>query len=123
MRKSNPRLTQARALYLAQHWGGQNATGRVELRSDPAHKLINPVSYQLEEAMACWRNVAAPVLWIDGAESKTMERMRINAGDHEVRKACFRQLSAHTIAEAGHMLHHDQPEQLAALIEAFLGQD
>ena len=49
-----------------------------------------------------------------------MERMRIEAGDHEARKACFRDLRAHTIAEAGHMLHHDQPERLAALIEDFL---
>jgi len=120
MRAGNPRLPEARALYLAQHWGRANAAGRVELASDPAHKLINPVSYQLEEAMACWRNVSAPVLWIDGAESKTMERMRINAGDNEARKACFRRLSAHTIVDAGHMLHHDQPEQLAALIESFL---
>jgi pimeloyl-ACP methyl ester carboxylesterase len=120
MRTRNPRLTEARALYLARHWGCENAAGRVELRSDPAHKLINPVSYQLEEAMACWRNVAAPVLWIDGAESETIERMRINAEEHDARKACFRQLSAHTIAEAGHMLHHDQPERLAGLIEAFL---
>ena len=120
MRTSNPRLSEARSLYLAQHWGKQNAAGRVELRSDPAHKLINPVSYQLEEAMACWRNVAAPVLWIDGAESRTMERMRIDAGDHDARKASFRQLSAQTIAGAGHMLHHDQPERLAAMIETFL---
>ncbi len=123
MRTGNPRLSEARALYLAQHWGRQNAAGRVELRSDPAHKLINPVSYQLEEAMACWRNVAAPVLWIDGVESKTMERMRINGGDHEARKASFRQLSAHTLAEAGHMLHHDQPERLAELIEIFVRPD
>jgi len=121
MRMSNPRLTEARALFLAQHWGRASAGGRVELRSDPAHKLINPVSYQLEEAMACWRNVAAPVLWIDGAESRTMERMRIHAGDHEARKACFRALSAHTVPDAGHMLHHDQPERLAELIEAHLG--
>ena len=120
MRANNSRLTEARALYLAQHWGRETAAGRVVLRSDPAHKLINPVSYQLEEAMACWRNVAAKVLWIDGAESKTMERMRINAGDNETRKACFRDLSAHTILDAGHMLHHDQPERLAGLIEAFL---
>lgn len=120
MRMSNPRLTEARALFLAQHWGRATEGGRVELRSDPAHKLINPVSYQLEEAMACWRNVAAPVLWIDGAESRTMERMRINSGDHEARKACFRELSAHTVADAGHMLHHDQPERLAELIEAHL---
>jgi pimeloyl-ACP methyl ester carboxylesterase len=26
------------------------------------------------------------------------------------------------IADAGHMLHHDQPERLAQLIEAFLQQ-
>ena len=123
MRTGNPRLSEERALYLARHWGRQTDAGPVGLRSDPAHKLINPVAYQLEEAMACWRNVAAPVLWIDGAESKTMERMRINAGDHEARKACFRRLIAHTIADAGHMLHHDQPEKLAALIEAFLRQD
>jgi pimeloyl-ACP methyl ester carboxylesterase len=120
LRTGNPRLSEARAQYLAQHWGRQNASGRVELRSDPAHKLINPVSYQLEEAMACWRNVAAPVLWMDGAESGTMERLRIDAGDFEARKACFRSLSAHVIAGAGHMLHHDQPERLAELIEAFL---
>jgi len=120
MRNSNPRLSEARAGFLAQHWGKQTAAGRVELRSDPAHKLINPVAYQLDEAKACWRNVAAPVLWIEGAESKTMERMRINAGEHEARMACFRELRAHTIVEAGHMLHHDQPEQLAELIEAFL---
>jgi len=120
MRAGNPRLPEERAQYLARHWGRQNGTGRVELRSDPAHKLINPVAYQLEEAMACWRNVAAPVLWMDGAESGTMERMRIDAGDIEARKACFRSLSAHTIAGAGHMLHHDQPERLAELMEAFL---
>jgi pimeloyl-ACP methyl ester carboxylesterase len=120
MRAGNPRLTQSRALYLAQHWGRQKADGRIELRSDPAHKMINPVSYQLEEAMACWRNVTAPVLWIDGAESKTMERMRISAADHAARRACFTNLRAHTMAEAGHMLHHDQPERLAELIEAFL---
>jgi pimeloyl-ACP methyl ester carboxylesterase len=120
MRVSNPRLTEPRALYLARHWGSENAVGRVELRSDPAHKLINPVAYQLDEAMACWRNVTAPVLWIDGAESRIIERLRMNAGDHEARKACFRRLSAHTIPEAGHMLHNDQPERLAELIEALL---
>jgi pimeloyl-ACP methyl ester carboxylesterase len=120
MRTSNPRLSEPRSVFLAQHWGRSNAAGRVELRSDPAHKLINPGAYQLEEAMACWRNVAAPALWIDGAESSTMERMRINAADQEARKACFRRLRVHTLAEAGHMLHHDQPEKLAQLIEGFL---
>ncbi len=120
MRASNERLSEERAQYLARHWGKEKGDGRVVLRSDPAHKLINPVPYQLDEAMACWRNVAAPVLWVDGAESKIGERMRIHPHDYDARKACFRRLVAHTVQGAGHMLHHDQPEQLARLIEAFL---
>ena len=120
MRAVNSRLSETRALFLAQHWGQQNAAGRVELRSDPAHRLMNPISNRQDEAMACWRNVTAPVLWIEGSESKSMQRMGIKAADHDERQACFRRLSAHTIADAGHMLHHDQPERLAELIEAFL---
>ena len=121
MRKSNPRLSDERALYLAGYWGRQNAAGRVELCSDPAHKLVNPVQYQLEEAMACWRSITAPVLWVDGADSKVIEHLRIDAAEFAARKACFAKLTAHTIADAGHMMHHDQPDELARLIEAFLG--
>ena len=95
MRKSNPRLSDERALYLAGYWGRQNAAGRVELCSDPAHKLVNPVQYQLEEAMACWRSITAPVLWVDGADSKVIEHLRIDAAEFAARKACFAKLTAH----------------------------
>ena len=30
-------------------------------------------------------------------------------GDDEARKRCFATLVAHTVPDAGHMLHHDQP--------------
>ena len=39
---------------------------------------------------------------------------------YEARKRCFATLVARTIPDAGHMLHHDQPEEVARLIEAFL---
>ena len=32
----------------------------------------------------------------------------------------FASLAEHTIPDAGHMLHHDQPERLAQTLEAFL---
>jgi pimeloyl-ACP methyl ester carboxylesterase len=90
------------------------------LCADPAHKRINPVMYRLEEAEACWRRVTAPVLWVEGAQSLTPQQIGLSAGDIESRKRCFARLQSHVIADAGHMLHHDQPEALARVIEGFL---
>src|SRR6266699_343426 len=121
LRSNNSRLSAERASFLARHWGRSKPDGRVELASDPAHKLVNPVLYRVEEAEACWRKVAAPVLWVVGAESKAPEMLKLSGADLAARKACFRQLSEHVISGAGHMVHHDQPERLAEVIEEFLG--
>jgi pimeloyl-ACP methyl ester carboxylesterase len=120
LREGNPRLTEGRARFLSRHWGRAKPDGRVELASDPAHKLVNPVLYRLEEAEACWRNVAAPVLWVEGAESGIPGALRVTPQALAARKACFRRLVERVIPDAGHMLHHDQPERLAAVIEDFL---
>ena len=119
LREQNPRLTEPRAAFLARHWGHESG-GRVALRGDPAHKIVNPVQYQLEEAEACWRAVTAPVLWVEGAETRTAAMLGLTATDLAARKACFLRLTECVIPAAGHMLHHDQPERLAAAIEAFL---
>jgi pimeloyl-ACP methyl ester carboxylesterase len=120
LRRNNPRLNPERASFLARHWGKARADGRVELASDPAHKLVNPVLYRTKEAEACWRKVAAPVLWVTGAESKAPEQLRLSGADLAARKACFGRLAERVISGAGHMLHHDQPERLAEVIEEFL---
>jgi len=120
LRGNNARLSMERSLFLARYWGRAKADGRVELASDPAHKLVNPVLYRTEEAMACWRKVAAPMLWVEGAESKATEFLRVSRADLGARKQCFRNLTERVIAEAGHMVHHDQPERLAEVIEEFL---
>jgi pimeloyl-ACP methyl ester carboxylesterase len=120
LRGRNGRLTRERAAFLAQHWGRAKPGGRVGLASDPAHKLVNPVLYRIEEAEACWRSVAAPVLWVAGADTKIPEALRLEPHSLAARKACFRDLVERIIPDAGHMLHHDQPERLAAVIEEFL---
>ncbi len=121
LRGNNSRLSGEKALFLARHWGRSKPDGRVELASDPAHKLVNPILYRVEEAEACWRKVAAPVLWVAGAESKAPEMLKLSSADLAARKACFRQLTERVITGAGHMVHHDQPERLAEVIEEFLG--
>lgn len=120
LQQNNSRLTRERAEFLARHWGMEADGGGVVLRSDPAHKLVNATLYRLEEARACWDRVTAPVLWIDAAESETMKRMGLTAEEHAARRAAFRDLRHETVLDAGHMLHHDQPEKLARLIEEFL---
>jgi pimeloyl-ACP methyl ester carboxylesterase len=120
LQKNNPRLKRERAEFLARHWGKDAEQGGVMLRSDPAHKLVNATLYRLDEARACWERVTAPVLWVDAAESETIRRMKLTPQDLAERRAAFKNLSYHTVANAGHMLHHDQPEEVARLIEAFL---
>ena len=119
LQQGNQRLSRERAEFLARHWGREEG-GNVLLRSDPKHKIVNPVLYRYEEARACWRQVSAPVLWVDAAGSETLKRLGLSDAQHAERRAAFRSLRHETVPDAGHMLHHDQPEAVAALVEEFL---
>jgi len=119
LQQSNARLSRQKAEFLARHWGREEGGG-VVLRGDPAHKIVNPVLYRFEEVRACWQQVAAPVLWVDAAGSDTLKRLGLDAAQHAERRAAFRNLTYVTVQDAGHMLHHDQPEAVARLIEGFL---
>jgi len=120
LQKNNSRLTRERAEFLARHWGADAPGGGVVLRSDPAHKRVNANLYRLDEAQACWERVTARVLWVDAAESETRTRMRLSEEELAQRRRAFKDVRVEVIARAGHMLHHDQPEALARLIENFL---
>lgn len=119
LRSDNPRLSLERSHYLAQHLGKQDV-GRVTLRADPAQKRRNPVAYSVQEAGACWERITAPVLWVTASESRTLTNMGISINDLEQRKARFRQLNERIVPEAGHMMHLEQPERVARLVEEFL---
>jgi pimeloyl-ACP methyl ester carboxylesterase len=120
LRKGNPRLSPQKAEYLARHWGQEVPGKGVMLRGDPAHKVVNPVLYRYEEARACWRAVAAPVLWVEGEQSDTPKRLHLDENALAERRAAFRDLRYARVPDAGHMLHHDQPEKVARLVEDFL---
>jgi len=129
LQKNNARLPRDKALFLAGHWAEVLPDGRARLTSDPRHRLPFPTVYRLEETYAVWRNIAAPVLWIAAAESnipKWLDEHPEGEGATDS-FAGIRRRFAHipngrmvTIADAGHMLHHDQPAAVAAAMEAFL---
>ncbi|NMV36832.1 alpha/beta fold hydrolase [Ralstonia insidiosa] len=121
LQKTNPRLPADKAAFLAQHWSHQGADGRWEILGDPAHKIINPQLYRLDEVMEVWRRVTAPVLHIEAVDSPTLKAIagEMPLPEFKARFAAFPDFREVLIADAGHMLHHDQPEQVAALIEEF----
>jgi pimeloyl-ACP methyl ester carboxylesterase len=122
LRGSNPRLTPERADFLARHWGREAGDGTVVLRGDPAHKIVNPILYRFDEVRACWQQVSAPVLWVDAEGSDTLQRLKLDAAQHAERRGAFANVKYATVRGAGHMLHHDRPQETARLIEEFLGR-
>jgi pimeloyl-ACP methyl ester carboxylesterase len=120
LQAGNHRLSRHKAEFLARHWGREVAGKGVVLRGDPAHKIVNPVLYRYEEVRACWQKVRAPVLWVQGAESETPNRLHLDAAQIAERRAAFPNVKQASVPEAGHMLHHDQPEAVARLVEEFL---
>ena len=122
LKKNNRRLTDEQAHFLAQHWAKQTGPTEVTLRSDPKHKFVNPVLTRLEELLACWRQVTAPVLWVTGDETNGRGWRTDSVQQLAERKAAFRNFREIELQDCGHMMHHDQPVKLAAIIEEFLAR-
>lgn len=122
LKKNNRRLTDEQAHFLAQHWAKQTGPAEVTLRSDPKHKFVNPVLTRLEELLACWRQVTAPVLWVTGDETNGRGWRTDSVQQLAERKAAFRDFREIKLQDCGHMMHHDQPVKLAAIIEGFLAR-
>ena len=129
LQKKNPRLPRDKAEFLAQRWAAAFPDGRAELVYDPRHKLPFPHVYRMDEIFAMWRNVKARVLWVAAEDSEIPRWLASHPegeagadGLDEVRRRIAHVPNARleTVADAGHMLHHDQPERVAALIEPFL---
>ncbi len=122
LRKTNPLLSAQRAAWLAPHWSRQRDDGEWEILGDPAHKRTNPVLYQVDEVLACWKLITAPLLWVEGDRTDTARwwGTRYTAQEFHTRLSVVPKVEKHVLSPAGHMLHHDQPEALAAHLEAFL---
>jgi len=116
--RRNPRTSAEMIEFIARSWATSNNEGRIELRSDPKHKRVNPVLYQRDQAEACWREISAPVMFVVGGKSDVARRLS-DQSVVEHFKQQFRSLTLHTLPDAGHMMHHEFPAQVAELIEQF----
>ena len=122
LQKNNPRLTRERALFLADYWTLPYERGERVILADPRHKSL-PVLSRLDEILSCWSRITARVLFIEGEHSLLGIRMKDQekAQEEIKRRASYiRDVRIALVKGAGHMLQHDQPEAVAALIEEFL---
>ncbi len=76
--------------------------------------------------LACWRSIECPVLWVEGAQTDVLRHVAASPAEamQEIdrRRGALRDVETVVIEDAGHMLHHDRPEQVARLISEFFGR-
>lgn len=120
--KTNPRLGEDKANWLAQHWAHEDARGKWQILGDPAHKITNAQLYRVDELMEIYRCISMPVLSVE-ASSSSLDlwwKGKYTLAQYHERLKAVPQVEIAQIEDAGHMMHHDQPEVLAALIERFI---
>jgi pimeloyl-ACP methyl ester carboxylesterase len=120
--KNNPRLAADKARWLAPHWSQPDGHGRWRILGDAAHKRPNPMIYRVDEVLETWKLITAPLLWVEG-DSTDMRQWwgeRYSAAEFHERLDVVAKVERHRLVDCGHMLHHDQPEALAARMAAFL---
>lgn len=124
MRKYNPSISEADALFLARRTTrpaqpddpsvDRPPPGAWTWTWDPLHRGRNPVGFNAELHLEHLRRVTSPTLVVDGADSPFI------LPDRGERIAALRPAQEVVIPGAGHLVHHDQPEALAAAIRGFL---
>ncbi|MBV7457426.1 alpha/beta hydrolase [Acidovorax sp. sif1233] len=120
--KTNPRLSEDKARWLAGHWARPNAQGQWEILGDPAHKITSAQLYRLDEALALYGRISAPVLAVEASDDSLGQwwKGKYSLEEYHQRLTHVRDVRTAVVQDAGHMLHHDQPGQVAQLIEHFL---
>ena len=125
LRKNNPRLPEDKALWLAQHWSAPQSDGRWAILGDAAHKVVNPQLFRVDEVLAHYAAITAPVLAIEAEEDSmgAWWKGKFSLDEYHERLQSVPQHKVVHIPDAGHMIHHDQPQLLARFIEDFCNQD
>ena len=125
--KTNPRLARDqaghdRAEWLACHWAAETKDGQWEILGDPAHKISGPLLTRLEELLAMYAAITAPTLVVVASDDSLTGWFggKFTQAEFDERLKSVPNLQRGRIEDAGHMLHHDQPEQLARMIEDFV---
>ena len=116
LRKNDPRLDPALALWLAERGTRRRADGSIEFKHDPLHVTVGPYGFSVDVATRFWRRITCPTLIVDGAESA----FRLAPAEAERRYGAFAQARRAILPGAAHMMQRHQPDALADLLLDFV---
>lgn len=116
----NHRLTADRAEFLSQSVSHVRCDGLVAMACDPWHKIPSPALYRVEDSMASWRRITAPVLMLIADHGFINQRFAADPNTLQRRLDCFKNHQVVNLVDAGHNVQHDQPAQVARALDQFL---
>lgn len=117
LRQTNPRLSENTALEIARAAMKQNDRGKWVWKFDPLHRTTAPQPFYTAQALEFLRRIQCPVLLIDGEQSRQTRRT-----DKQERYEAIANHQRVTINGAGHMVHQDNPDQLADVVRDFISR-
>jgi pimeloyl-ACP methyl ester carboxylesterase len=115
LRQTNPRLNAPLALDLARAGMKQNDKGKWVWKFDPLHRTAAPQPFYTKQALEFFRRIECPTLIVEGTASRQTQRT-----DKQTRYDAIRNHRRVVIDHAGHMVHQDNPVELAEAIVNFL---
>lgn len=119
LRQANNRLSEAHSLFLARHCSEAAPKGGRRWLFDPRIRLSLPSFRNLEEWQAIWARITAPTLWVQSGDTRRNAPAG-NPAEMDRRIAMMPAVKRVRLGHTGHNLHHDAPEEVAALISEFL---
>lgn len=114
MRAHNKRLTSELSLHLATHGARRNDDGNYSWKFDPYQRVTAPHRLAPSEYAELWARIACPTLLLFAGESFLEPARAAEASSY------FKNARAEIVAEAGHWLQHDRPDEVLRLIAEFV---
>jgi len=111
--RTSPGATPERLLTLAKTASQQSEDGTYRWRFDPMHRTTSPMPFDLTRFRAFLQAIRCPTLAVWG------ERSPMRPPDASERMALIQDHTQLVLPGAAHNLHHERPEELAAVLLRF----
>jgi pimeloyl-ACP methyl ester carboxylesterase len=104
MRAANPYLTEEMARHLTLFGSNWSPDGSLTWKFDNYVRSLSPYGFNMEDAQEIWKQITCPTLMFRGLDSWSIDP------EKDGRIDAIRQHRLINVPNAGHWVHHDQPE-------------
>jgi len=111
--QKNPRISREAAVRLVGKGTLPLQHAKRVWKFDPMHRTTSPQPFYTEQARAFFRRISSPTLLVRGVESS------FSVSDEKERREAFCFATEIEIERSGHMIHVENPEDLATAVRRF----